>query len=96
MIKGINGNDVSLEPLPDIVQYPLCDYRYKYTSADHQYYILATYATIDGISRAKWSEYRCNNDAIIHEDVISLSKDFDEMIVAEEWIEEGYEAIPFQ
>ena len=86
-----------LKPLPNIVQDPLCRYRYRYVSADHRYYILATFAIgLDGVSRAKWSKYSCNDDNYHEEGNVTLDKDFIEMINSEEWINEGYEVVPCQ
>jgi hypothetical protein len=86
MIKDIDGNDVPLEPSPDIIQDPLnlTRYRHKYTSADHNYYILVTFMKgLDGVSRAKWSKCRYddddddnNNEEIVQEDVNIIIKGF--------------------
>jgi hypothetical protein len=66
-----------LKPSPDIIQDPLCCYRYKYTSADHRYYILATFASsLDGINRAKWPKYSFYDNNYHEEGNITLSKDF--------------------
>ena len=98
MIKDFDGNDIPVEPSPDIIQDPLCDYRYKYTSADGRYYILATFVGgLDGMTYAYWSKYSCFDDENYHEEGnITLGKDFNEMMDSEEWIDEGYTIVPCQ
>jgi hypothetical protein len=72
----------------------LMRYRYRYRSADNQYYILAFFVNgLDGISRVSWSIYRYGHDDTREENMIGLDKDFDNMINTEEWINEGYEAV---
>ena len=39
---------------------------------------------------------RIDNDSIVCENILSLHKDFSQTILAEEWIEEGYEIVPCQ
>jgi hypothetical protein len=78
MSEDINGN--KLRPSPDIVQDPLCRYRYKYTSADGRYYILVTYVIgLDRISRALWSKYSVTDNNYHDEGNVTLDKDFDEI-----------------
>jgi hypothetical protein len=99
MIKDFDGNDVPLKPFPDINQDPLCDYRYKYTSADGRYYILVIFVegVDDGMSYAHWSKYSCIDDDSYHEEGnITLGKDFIQMMDSEEWIDQGYEIVPCQ
>lgn len=58
--EDVNGN--KLKPSPDIVQDPLCRYRYRYVNADHRYCILVTFVIgLDGVSRSIWSKYTDNN-----------------------------------
>jgi hypothetical protein len=60
----------------------LMRYRYKYTSADNQYYIYAFYySAINGVSKVSWSLYRYGHDDIAEkENMIGLGKDFHNML----------------
>jgi len=63
----------------------LMRYRYKYTSADKEYYIYAFFTKcLDGISRVSWSIYKEGSDDIRQENIVSLDSIFQNMIDAEE------------
>jgi hypothetical protein len=88
-----NNNDGrKLKPIPLPGEDPLgvMGYRYKYVSADKQYYILAFFfidVNDNNISKVSWSQYRYGWD-IGAENMIGLEKDFDNMIDSENWTRE--------
>ena len=82
----------NLKPFLPYLEDPLnlMRYRYKYVSADKEYYILAFFFIDDDhVSKVSWSKYRYGSDIAEKENMIGLDKDFDNMIDSEDWTREG-------
>jgi hypothetical protein len=98
MIDGDNKPLKSLvdnsSPLNEILRQ-----QYKYISSDGNYFILVDYViNLDNVSYANWSLYN-NSDDLINNDcppilsTRSLEKDFDDMIINENWTQEYNETV---
>jgi hypothetical protein len=99
---GIDGKPSELKSLIDNSS-PLNEItreQYKFISSDGNYFILVDYVRdLDNVSYANWSLYN-NPDDLINNDssppiltTRSLTKDFDDMILNENWEKRGNETV---
>src|SRR5215204_2152417 len=72
--------------------------QYEYQSSDGRHYILAQHVKcLDGKDRTFWSKYRYDNDDVREskkgENNTTPSEIFNEMILIENWTDEGHEQV---
>ena len=100
--NNINNKNEEGEGLKSLLKPSPFDFllrdQYKYKSSDGRHYILAQHVKcLDGKDRTFWSKYRYDNDDVREskkgENNTTPSEIFNEMILIENWTDEGHEQV---